>query len=416
MRNQTELHNPIGPFAAEADAAGVSHEGERYVPQIDSYNAAMHLGHMATYKHALRYVYSRHVLDIGCGCGYGAHYLASFGAHQVAAVDVDRVALDYARTVYAHARVHYGCNDGARLPFADAMFECVISSQVIEHLADPIHFLIEIKRVLKPGGFCLIATPNKDLFSPNRIGSSNVFHVSEMNLTQFEAMGRAVFPHVEMAGIPQNSLARQPDNTMLTKANELLRLEDYQIRRVDLTRCENLLLFGHTQANGELLATLPDSLSRASTRLAPCFWDAAARQWIELGLYPTGNLGDHPTVNSQQGARQVFRSPYDNLFRIDVALTHAGAGPVEIILRDRSPNKRVKIRAVVQSSHKKLSLTFEPIVDSAGREFLLELRLLRRLSNILLRRRKSLPLFEYRGGRLAFWTFHQTLPANAQFS
>ena len=61
-----------GPFANPEEVSEISNKGERYVPLVYSYNAAMHLGHMASYKLALRYAYGRKVLDLGCGTGYGA--------------------------------------------------------------------------------------------------------------------------------------------------------------------------------------------------------------------------------------------------------------------------------------------------------------------------------------------------------
>jgi hypothetical protein len=39
-----------GPFASSEEIASVFNQGERYVPTVDPYNAAMHLGHMASYK------------------------------------------------------------------------------------------------------------------------------------------------------------------------------------------------------------------------------------------------------------------------------------------------------------------------------------------------------------------------------
>lgn len=46
------------------------------------------------------------------------------------------------------------------LPFADAMFDVVISSQNIEHIIDTPQYCREIHRVLKPGGYAVVLTEN----------------------------------------------------------------------------------------------------------------------------------------------------------------------------------------------------------------------------------------------------------------
>ena len=61
--------------------------------------------------------------------------------------------------------------DGARLPFADASFDLVISNSVLHHLARPAAFLAEIARIVKPTGAVLV----RDLRRPSRLAYN--FHV-----------------------------------------------------------------------------------------------------------------------------------------------------------------------------------------------------------------------------------------------
>jgi 2-polyprenyl-3-methyl-5-hydroxy-6-metoxy-1,4-benzoquinol methylase len=47
------------------------------------------------------------------------------------------------------------------LPFADATFDVVVSSEVIEHVPNPHQAFHELGRVLKPGGLLALTTPNR---------------------------------------------------------------------------------------------------------------------------------------------------------------------------------------------------------------------------------------------------------------
>lgn len=49
-----------------------------------------------------------------------------------------------------------------RFPFADDRFECVVSIDVLEHLAEDRAFLRELRRVLRPGGRAIVTVPNGD--------------------------------------------------------------------------------------------------------------------------------------------------------------------------------------------------------------------------------------------------------------
>jgi SAM-dependent methyltransferase len=91
------------------------------------------------------------VLDLGCGSGEVAAYLAR-RARVTCADAVDQ------RTAATDLPFHCA---GARLVCADASFDVVVSNHVIEHTADPIAHLAEIRRLLRPGGVAYLATPNR---------------------------------------------------------------------------------------------------------------------------------------------------------------------------------------------------------------------------------------------------------------
>lgn len=92
------------------------------------------------------------ILELGAGTGAQALALSQRG-YDVAAVDI-------ADSNYADAQVFpVQIYDGRILPFADASFDIVFSSNVLEHVHDLTSLHAEIKRVLKPGGKCVHVLP-----------------------------------------------------------------------------------------------------------------------------------------------------------------------------------------------------------------------------------------------------------------
>ncbi len=93
------------------------------------------------------------VLDVGAGTGWLSAQLAEAGA-KVTVLDLEARPAD-ARIC---AVVHH--LDDPRLPFADAEFDVVVSTDVLEHLRAPFLVLRDLVRVLKKGGHLYLTIPN----------------------------------------------------------------------------------------------------------------------------------------------------------------------------------------------------------------------------------------------------------------
>ncbi|MFC2161323.1 class I SAM-dependent methyltransferase [Acidobacteriota bacterium] len=389
------------------DGKDISNKGERYVPRIDPYNAAMHLGHMASYKTALRYAYNRKILDLGCGTGYGSHFLASFGAKKVIACDLSEEALKYAKRFYGHPSVEYINIDlNITLPFKDKSFDFVFCSQVIEHISEPIKLLFEIKRVLNSGGFCLVTEPNKDLFSPESLENSNEYHVNEMNLIEFKASGKRVFPLVEVRGIPQNCLELDTKGNLNLKTNKAVFPSDFLMRSDNVEKCENLLMFAHTLRNGNFSNKLPLAVLDVSKNLAPFFLDPVLNEWIILDNYPKTLSTDKKPSKYFGIVYRKFYSKFEKLYRIDVSLSCDCKCKIRATLFRDSPGGKIVYREIVKTSGNKLFIRFPPVENSADNNFCLKLKakysIIQRLMNF-----RHAPLFEYVENELNIQTFHR---------
>lgn len=94
-------------------------------------------------------------LDVGCGTGIVLSELAHAGMRLVG-VDISQPSIMVCKEKKLDCQIY----DGTRLPFPDNSFDIVGSFNVLEHVDDPMEFLAEQKRVLKPKGFMILACPN----------------------------------------------------------------------------------------------------------------------------------------------------------------------------------------------------------------------------------------------------------------
>ncbi len=102
----------------------------------------------------------RRVLDIGTGDGSYAIAAARQGAARVVGVDrnLDMLAAARRRATQAgvSTRVEFVTADAARLPFPDRSFDRVLAVTMLCVCEDPQAVLVEMARVLEPGGIVVI--------------------------------------------------------------------------------------------------------------------------------------------------------------------------------------------------------------------------------------------------------------------
>ncbi|RKR10939.1 ubiquinone/menaquinone biosynthesis C-methylase UbiE [Flavobacterium sp. 90] len=98
-------------------------------------------------------VFEGEVLDSGCGSmPYKEIILSNQKVKNYVGLDIES-SLDY-----EGVRPDFFW-DGKIMPFEDASFDVVFSTEVLEHVPNPDEYLTEVKRVLKPGGMFFFTVP-----------------------------------------------------------------------------------------------------------------------------------------------------------------------------------------------------------------------------------------------------------------
>jgi SAM-dependent methyltransferase len=99
---------------------------------------------------------STHVLDLGCGVGGPARYLAATFGCRVTGVDLSPGFIDAARYLTGRCglsdRVTFQVGDAVHLPFEDAAFDMVFLQHVAMNIKDRAALYAEVHRILTTGG------------------------------------------------------------------------------------------------------------------------------------------------------------------------------------------------------------------------------------------------------------------------
>jgi len=137
-----------------------------------------------------------HAQVLDAGCGSTAPLLRKYSDKcDIIGVDLVRTFPPGVRAITADLR---------QLPFPDSSFSLVCSQSVFEHLTEPQLVLEEFFRVLRPGGLCIISTPNKyDYTSIIAKHSPQRFHQWFVNRVFVGDGAYDTFPTVYSANTPR---------------------------------------------------------------------------------------------------------------------------------------------------------------------------------------------------------------------
>jgi SAM-dependent methyltransferase len=175
---------------------------DRYVPS--GTRDILSAGHEGVYEWATEHLVhaGTHVLDMGCGTGYGSALVTAAGGTYD--------GTDASPAAIAYARENFG-GPGARFFVADLMeppppelerrsYDLVFSSEVIEHVVDPFAFVRDMADFVQDDGTCFVGTPNRLWSKDNMPGGSllALSHVMEFTPPALLALMRTCFDEVSL--------------------------------------------------------------------------------------------------------------------------------------------------------------------------------------------------------------------------
>jgi len=123
------------------------------------------------------------ILDLGCGFGVNTVYILNHLRIPVVGMELNRMKMTEAvrsfRLEPKPKDLEWVCGEASNPPFKASSFDCVLFTEVLEHLLEPAAGLAACRTLLSKGGLLLLTTPS----SHNLSYSSNPFIVAEKMLS-----------------------------------------------------------------------------------------------------------------------------------------------------------------------------------------------------------------------------------------
>lgn len=176
----------------------------------DEYGASTY--QIKVYEYAKRLVCNykaESVLDIGCGFGIKLKDIILPVCQNIVGIDAKH-AIDFCRQEYQFGRWFEDDIENSKLKL-DEKFDCIIASDVVEHLVNPDNLLHYIKKHSHNNTHIVISTPARDLLRRDTKGFGpplNTTHVREWSRSEFRkyisSRGFTILRHFQVGEIGLN--------------------------------------------------------------------------------------------------------------------------------------------------------------------------------------------------------------------
>lgn len=153
--------------------------------------------HLHRYAITLPFIRNKKILDIACGEGYGTNLMAEY-ARSAIGVDISRETIEHAATKYLKSNLSYFEGSAIDIPLKNSSIDVVVSFETLEHHPHHEEMMLEVKRILTPGGVLIISTPERDNYK--KIDKDNPFHVKELNFGEFKSLIKKHFAFYTFLG------------------------------------------------------------------------------------------------------------------------------------------------------------------------------------------------------------------------
>lgn len=165
--------------------------------RLSEWNAFLLQRFLAAYDFVARQSEGRSLLEVGCGTGYGARYVAGW-ARQIVAIDYSLKALREGRAGCDRRNVFFVQADATEPILRPDSVDLAFSLQVIEHI-DPVLLPGYISAMQEASrGPCIFSAANKKLRHPTMFPSA---HYQEFDTVSLRALLNPFFHRVELLGL-----------------------------------------------------------------------------------------------------------------------------------------------------------------------------------------------------------------------